>query len=86
MANSFTNIERSLTKKINQGAALASVIDTRLPVDGKAQRISFDVATVEDEYAFGAAYVAKKGSFDMSLGYARSENDGLAKASVGFSW
>ena len=82
----FANIESSLKEDISRGTALASVLDTRLPVDGKAQRISFDVATIEDEYAFGAAYVAKKGSFDMSLGYAVSDDEGLAKASVGFSW
>ena len=54
-------------------------MDTRLPVDGKGNRVSFDVGTYENENAFGAAYVGVKGSFDYSIGFAKSGSEDMLK-------
>lgn len=66
--------------------ALAAVLDTRNPVNGQNHRVSFDVATVEYEKAYGASYIGRQGNFDFAVGYALTEEQSMGKASVGFSW
>jgi len=70
--------------------ALAAVLDTRLPRDGKNNRVSLTTAQIHNKNAVGLSLVGilnRNGRLlDYSLGVASSSAQTMAKLSLGFSF
>ena len=81
-----------LQLRLRRAVAMASVLDTRLPVDGKKYRISFDVSSYRGEEAVGVGFVGvvtgttRRTAFDYSVSAAFANSEKMGKGGIGLSW
>jgi len=82
--------DATLQLQLRRAVAMASVLDTRLPVDGKKYRISLDVGSYRGEQAVGVGFVGvvtgNNAAFDYSVGAAFANSEKMGKGSIGLSW
>ena len=76
---------------VDKVGALAAVLDTRLPVGGKSNRLSLNTATIHKKTAIGLSLVGviKRDSgrlLDYSIGFAISGSENMSKGSIGISF
>ena len=76
---------------VDKVGALAAVLDTRLPVGGKNNRLSLNTATIHNKVAVGISLVGiiKRDSgrlLDYSVGFAISGSENMSKGSIGISF
>ena len=76
---------------VDKVGALAAVLDTRLPVGGKNNRLSLNTATIHNKTAIGFSLVGvvKRDSgrlLDYSIGFAISGSESMSKGSLRFSF
>lgn len=76
---------------VDQLAAIAAVLDTRMPVGGSNHRLTLNVAGIHNQEAAGLSLVGLIDAetdhvWDYSLGVATSSGETMAKAGIGLSW
>jgi hypothetical protein len=77
---------------VDKLSTMAAVLDTRLPVNGKKNRVSLNTAKIHSQSAIGLSLVGifekDEGEtlFDYSLGVANSGSETMSKGSIGFSF
>ncbi len=84
--------DATLQLQLKRAVAMASVLDTRLSVDGKKYRISFDVSSYRGEEAVGVGFVGvvtgttRRTAFDYSVSAAFANSEKMGKGGIGLSW
>ena len=76
---------------VDQLAAIAAVLDTRMPIGGSNHRFTMNVAGVHNQEAIGFSLVGLIDEeadrvWDYSFGVATSSGETMAKAGIGLSW
>ena len=76
---------------VDKIGALAAVLDTRLPVGGKNNRLSLNTAKIHNKVAVGVSLVGvvKRNTgrlLDYSVGFATSGGESMSKMSLGISF